>query len=422
MWHVRRVLGLVRAGVGSRAGRTTLWSFSNVALATVVGVITARTLGVDLRGVLAIFVSVAGLVVLVGTFGTNVAIRRLLPRGEVSPKQYLQVSAILFLCHMALLVAVVWGLSFLVDVIFAVPVVFFGFLAYGGAYFWSNQLLDLMNASGLMAKAAATNALGTAVCLAALVVAALSGSGLGGVVLCYFVSMVAQIVVGVFTLRHHFGGVAQPGGRGHLLRLGPKLLGLNLGQAIAYRADTALIGALGSASAAGIYAVATTPASVLTMPATALSQVVMHDAAARTTSFAGILRRVSGLMAGLAVLMLIGWLLADVVIAILFGPAFAEAAGVLRVLLLAQLLLVPFIIFSRVIVACGATWSASVPGIVGAVALVGLGLLLIPGLGAFGGAWASVCAYGLMSLVSFVQVLRYRDVLQAPSSDDGGAP
>ncbi|MEW2461735.1 lipopolysaccharide biosynthesis protein [Microbacterium sp. K41] len=415
---MRRVLRLISSGVVSRAGRTTLWSFGNVALATVVGVITARLLGVDLRGVLGIFVSVAGLVVLVGTWGTNVAIRRLLPRGEISAKQYLQVSAFLFLFHVLLLLLVVWGLSVLVDTTFAEPVVFFGFLAYGAAYFWSNQLLDLMNASGLMSKSAATNALGTAVCMAALVVAALAGAGLGGVVLCYFVSMLAQIGIGIVTLRHSFGGVAQPGARGHLLRLGPKLLGLNLGQAIAYRADTALIGALGSAGAAGIYAVATTPASVLTMPATALSQVVMHDAAARTISFRGILRRVFGLMAALAVLVVVGWLLADLVIAILFGPDFAEAAGVLRVLLLAQLLLVPFIVFSRVVVACGATWSASLPGIVGAVTLVGLGVVLIPGLGAFGGAWASVCAYAAMSLVSFVQVFRYRDTLRTPASDD----
>lgn len=409
---MRKVFGLIGAGVGSRAGRTTMWSFGNVALATLVGVITARLLGVDLRGVLGIFVSVAGLVVLVGTLGTNVAIRRLLPRGESSPKQYLQVSCLLFLFHLLLLFGVIWGLSTFVDETFAEPGIFLAFLAYGAAYFWSNQLLDLMNASGLMAKSAATNALGTAVCLAALVVAVVSGAGLAGVVLCYVVSMLAQIGIGVFFLRRSFGGVAQPGARGQLLRAGPKLLGLNLGQAIAYRADTALIGALGSAGAAGIYSVATTPASVLTLPATAVGQVMMHDAAARTISFGGLFRRVSGLMGGLAVLVVIGWLLADPVIAILFGPDFADAAGVLRVLLLAQLLLVPFIVLSRVVVACGATWSASLPGVLGAVTLLALGIVLIPGLGAFGGAWASVCAYGVMSTVSFIQVLRYRDVLR----------
>lgn len=418
---MRRVLRLIRAGVGSRAGRTTAWSFTNVALATVVGVLTARMLGVDLRGVLGIFVSVAGLAVLVGTLGTNVAIRRLLPRNEVGPKQYIRVSALLFVCHLVLLYAIVWGLSVWVDATFAEPFVAAAFLAYGGAYFWSNQLLDLMNASGLMSRSAATNAFGTAVCVAALVVAALSGAGFEGIVLCYFVSMVGQIGIGLFILRHSFERESKPGGGGRLLRLGPKLLGLNLGQAIAYRADTALIGALGSASAAGIYAVATTPASVLTMPATALSQVMMHDVAAGKVSFRGVVRRVLLMMAGLAVLVLVGWALADLLIGILYGAAFAEAAGVLRVLLLAQLLLVPFIVLSRVVVACGATWSASVPGIVGAVALIFIGVLLIPDLGAFGGAWASVCAYSMMSIVSFFQAYRRREKLVRPRSEDDGA-
>lgn len=400
----------VRRALFSRASRTTMWSMLNVLIATGVGMVTARYLGADLRGTLAILLSVAGLTVLVGTGGTNVAIRRRLPREETTALQYLQLSAILFVPYIVLLQIVAHVVAVWVDPAFFDLPVSLAFTAYGAAFFWSNQLLDLLNATGQVPLAAATNAFGTAVCLAGIGVVVLFQGELPEVALAYAASMVAQLLAALLLLKSHLrraAGLAERGRR-RLLLDGSRLMGLNLGQALTYRADTILIGALSSTHAVGIYAVATTPAAVLMLPATALGQVVMNDAANGKVTLRRILKHVLMVEMVVGVFAILLWAFADFVVVLLFGQDFASAADVLRILLIAQLALVPFLVLSRALVGFGSTWRASLPSLLGAPTLIGCGIAWIPSFGPLGGAWASVVAYSVMSLVSAAQVALVR--------------
>lgn len=397
---MKRFSEVVRRLLRSRSSRATLWSVANVIIATVIGVITARLLGASLRGTLAIVLSVAGLATLVGTLGTNVAIRRKLPRGEASVRGYLLVSAILFAPYVVLVAALLVTLSIVIDPLLAHPPVVAAFIVYAAAFFWSNQLLDLLNAVGAVPLSAATNASGTLICLVGLWVAAATGGGFTAVLAAYAFSVCGQIIVAILFLRPRIPRVSSARDQGGMVRDGVRLLGLNLGQALAYRADTLLIGALSSTYMAGIYAVAVAPAGLLRLPSTATGQVILHDSASGRANARGVWRRIGQIELALLVCAGAGWLLADPAVLLLFGTQYAEAAGVLRILLIAELALAPFLVLSRALVGVGGTWSASIPGISGAVLLVLLGVVLIPTHGAYGGAWASVAAYSLMSVIA----------------------
>jgi O-antigen/teichoic acid export membrane protein len=393
-------------GFASRSVQTTGWSAANVAIATGVGMVTARALGVELRGTLALMLSSAGLIVLLAALGTNVAIRRRLPHGQTSIRQYLQVSCALFvaLAVLASLVTVPFAAYF--DPAFGRAPVAVSFVAYCLTFFWSNQLLDLLNALGRIVMSAAINAAGTAVCFAAVLVSVTMGGDLVHIALSYSAAMVVQISLSQALIRRaeRPAGRRQEGRRS-LVRQGSLMLGLNLGQAITYRADNLLIGAFSSPAAVGIYAVAITPAALLRLPATAVGQVLFHDSATGAAGSKQVWKRVAQVEMVLVGLAAGGSLLADHVIVLLFGPAFADSAGVFRVLLIAELSLAPFLILSRVLVGRGGTWHASISGIAGAATLIGMGLILIPPYGAYGGAWASVAAYSVMSAVAALQVV-----------------
>lgn len=402
----------------SRVGRTTLWALANLPMAILTGMITARVLGVDLRGTLAIMVSVAGLSVLVGTMGTNVAIRRRLPQGRTTVSRYLLVSVALWCIYLALSQVVAHMLAVWVDPAFAQASVVIVFTSYGALYFWSNQFLDLLNAAGRVPLAAATNAFGSAVCLIGVVLALVLDVGFVGVAWSYVVSMLAQIVLAMIflraLLRNAGAGKAEPG----LLRDGVRLMGLNLGQAITYQGNPVLLGALSTTQSVGLYSVAITPAAVLSLPATAVGQTLMHDAASGRITISRVVRLVAQMELVLGAMALVGWLFADLVIVVLFGESFADAAGVLRVLLLGQLALAPFLVLSKVVVGFGSTWSASLPSMLGAIVLIGLGLIWIPIFGVDGAAWSSVIAYLMMSFVSFMQVMRMRRFLTGVIGDE----
>jgi O-antigen/teichoic acid export membrane protein len=182
-----------------------------------------------------------------------------------------------------------------------------------------------------------------------------------------------------------------------LLKDGSRLLGLNLGQSLAYRADTVMLSALSSQHQVGLYAVAVTPASILRLPSTAVGQVAFHQAAAGDAGLRQILARLAKLTGILIPLAVCGWLLADWVIPFMYGAEYRDAVGAFRILLVAEIALAPFLVLSRTMAGSGNTWGASAAGLMGVAALVTSGAVLIPGQGAEGAAWASVIAYSAMS-------------------------
>lgn len=398
------MLERLRRAATSSASAATQWSFLNVVLATIVGVITARVLGVSARGTLAILLSTGGLTILVGTLGTNMAIRRRLPQGQTTVGTYLRVSAVLFVIYVAVLPAVIAFVAAFVDPAFADWRVGLAFVLYGAGAFWSLQSFDLLNAIGKVPMATATNAFGTAVCLAGVAFVAVFHGGLVSIALCYAVSMAAQIALAIVLFRRSARDLptqGEPGGR--LVRDGALLMGLGLGQTITYQSAPVLLGALSTPQQVGLFSVAVSPASILRLPATAVGQVLLHGVAANTVPPRQVWWRLVQIQALLVPIAIIGWVLAEPATLLLFGGEFRGAIDIMRVLLIAELALSPFMILSRVLVGHGATWQTSIPGAAGAITLIGLGLIWIPAHGTMGAAWASVIAYAVMSAVCALQ-------------------
>jgi len=103
----------------------------------------------------------------------------------------------------------------------------------------------------------------------------------------------------------------------------------------------------------------------------------------------------------LAVLVLLG---ARVAIPFAFGPAFADAAPILALLMVATSALAIFNSCAPLVVAHGSMWHLTGVCLLSAAANVVLDLLLIPRFGAMGSAVATVLAYAISALLALVLV------------------
>lgn len=396
---IRRILN---AATG-RVGRTTAWSVVSVLLSTVIGMLTARLLGPNDRGLLALIVTLSGMMVLVSALGSNVAIRRLLPRSdEVSVRGYWSLTHSLLVVLLPLQVLVY---LFLTRFAGMSPgwAVMSAFLSYGLCYFYSNQSVDLLYAHGLPSTATRTKTMGTLGTLLIIVVCFVAQLGLLAVVLAYALGSLVSVAVARRVVHRHTLVDGRPAvGQRVLARTGMKLLGMTLGQVLTSRIDTFFLGLLAVPSQVGFYAVAITPAALLRLPAAALGQVVMHDAASTRVNKRKVLKRTALIVVLSVPLAVIGALSADWLIPLVFGTAFSPAAGPFKVLLLAELCMLPFLVLSRFLAAVGSPGSASACGSVGVAVLTGSSFFLIPPLGAVGAAWASVAAYASMSVLAMV--------------------
>lgn len=398
---------LLRLMTGKVAG-TAGWAMAAVAISTVTGILTARSLGPEHRGTLALVLSIAGLCVLVSAFGTNVAVRRHLPQRDlVNRRGYERVSLILLAPLAIVLASTLFLVTTLVDPTFGRWQVGVAFIGYGVSFYFSNQALDLLNALGLVKLSAKVNAIGSFICLILVGFGAAFGLGLDYMIWAYSISVICQVGL-VAVLAHARTKVpgSQAKGVRVLLRDGGQLLGLNLGQSLTYRSDTILLGALSGQFEVGNYAVATTPAAVLRIPANALGQVLFHETAMNAIDARAVLRRILVLLAMLVPIAAVGWIFADWLFPTVFGPGYTEAVWPFRFLLIAEIFLTPFLVLGRALAGGGSTWGASACGVLGVSVLVGSCLLLIPSLGATGAALASVLAYASMSVLAVVLFVR----------------
>lgn len=403
MIHVHKLIVVLKSRVAGVAG----WSTTAVAVSAVTGILTARGLGVEQRGSLALATSIAGLCVLVAALGTNVSARRHLPRRNgVTLRGYERLSLALLAPLLIILFAALYIVVSVVDPTFGDWRVGLAFIGYGVGYFFSNQSLEALNALGLVVHAARTNAIGSMLCLLLVAGASLLGGGLAAMIWAYAISAVFQFGVAiVLVARRRLRTNAEATGMARLVKDGVALLGLNLGQTLTFRSDTIILGALSSPHQLGLYAVAITPASILRIPSNALGQVALHQAALGGEVRRRILLRTSALLALLIVPAVAGGLAAEWLFITVYGVEYRAAAEVFRVLLLAELLLAPFLVLGRANAGLGRTWAASFAGVAGVGTLVTSAIVLIPIMGAMGAAWASVFAYGVMSTVATVVFL-----------------
>jgi len=385
-----------------RVGVVTLWAVAATLLNFLAGILLARVLGPGDRGLVAVVVSAAGLVAVFSALGTNVAVRAQLPRSDEINLRGFWAVTLLLSAGLALPLLVVVGMAsgVLVDERLGEVGWLAAFTACGlGAFLWF-QVKEALAAVGLIARGAVINAAGSLAFLA--LVGLLAGKShltAGAAVLAYAASTGLQFGAALGPLAPTVRGTRARGTRA-LLRSGPVYLGYHFGQDVVFRLDRYLLGVLSSPAMAGLFTVAVSLAEVLRLPALASGQFALFDAASRTVSVRAVVARTLQWTAVLTAVALPLALVAPWLVTVLYGVQFAGAVTPFRILLGAQVLLVPFLILSRVLVGLGGRSSASLPGLAGLVVLVGVGAALMPSGGATGAAIACAAAYLTMSVTA----------------------
>lgn len=116
------------------------------------------------------------------------------------------------------------------------------------------------------------------------------------------------------------------------------------------------------------------------------------------------LLRVSILVIGAGCIAL--FVLADWIVHILFGEAFAQSAAAIRILLPGVLIMTIFKVMNMDLAGKGKPWAAMLAMLPALVINVGANILLIPRLGASGAAWSSTISYSVAGLTFAVVYAR----------------
>ncbi|MGJ9421485.1 oligosaccharide flippase family protein [Aeromicrobium sp. CF3.5] len=385
------------------------WSLLSVAVSAVTGVAAARALEPSGRGLLALILSLAGICVLVGAMGTNVAIRVHLPKSDdVGIRSFLVVSVRLLLAVAITLVGLVLCAYRWIDPAFGSWSIALGFVVFGIASFVSNQALDLLNARGMVQRSAMLNALGSILTMLLVLAALFIGLGLVAVIAAYVAGPLVQGLVGLAWSADALAADESPPAARSLLRTGVRLMGFNLGQSLAYSSGPVILAAIAGSREVGIYAVAVTPASLARVPANALGQVNFYRASSGVLTLRRLRRELAVVMVSLSAMVVAGLIVAEPLVTTVFGSAYADSVVVFRLLLLAELALVPFLIIARVLAGLGLPRAASTCGTCGVPVLCVGCILLVPSYGAAGAAGASIAAYAAMSMLAVWMVCKYR--------------
>lgn len=384
-----------------RVGPLTALSISAAAVNAVAVVAIARMLVPSDRGLITIMITGGGIIAVTSACGTNVYLRAKLPGSStINLRGYAAASGALLLAVTipGLVLASMLGAHTIDRTLGTAPYII-ATTIFGIANFLWFQISEALNATGRIREFGWTNLLGSIALLFALALAAqLRPGDTTTVMYSYAASFFLRFGMGLYVTRSDFGD--SPRGVRLFLTKGPRMLGYQLGEDLVYQLDKLLLGGLAGTRQVGVYGVAAAPAELLRIPVYSLSQYTMLDAARRSVTRSDVFRRALGWTALTAAVVPVGWLLAPALINLLYGPAYADAVELFRVLLVAQVLLVPHLICSRALVGSGATWSASATGIVGIAAITLLSIALVPTYGAVGAAFACVGAYSLLSASS----------------------
>jgi O-antigen/teichoic acid export membrane protein len=311
---------------------------------------------------------------------------------------YWRLSSKLALLSLALLVPTTLIVASSFDPALAHPLALAAVAALIVTTFFANQMADCLNALHQSARSAQLNAVGFLMTALPLLVCWVAGLGVKGAILAYACGFGVRIGVGRSWLRR-LTDDAEPtaeGGEGLLLRAGLKLLGVIIGQAVLLRADQLAVGLLLGSHAAGLYAVAATPAGILTVVGASLGQVTFAEAAHGTLRRQLLIRQTAVAVATTGAAALAGVVLVPWVLPALFGHEFAGSVPVAQALLGVQVLAAGYLVVSRAVAGYGMINWAGWSGVLGAVAIIVASVLLVPRFGLFGAAGASATAFGLM--------------------------
>lgn len=395
-----------------QAAGAILWNVLGLFFSLLNGVFTARLLAPGDRGVLALAITISSMSYVLASLGTNAALRTFQPTASwASFRTYAHVSIwLLGLDVVAVGVALVLFVA--VGTVAASPWVIAVIFLLGMSNFASSQLLDVLNAVGRTSRSAAVNTVGHGLTAATLLVLFVTHtSTVAAAISAYLVGFIGRTLISLATVRRASdfvpGTLAPDRGR-RLLTQGLRFWGMTVGQAVAFRVDLLLLGFIAAPHAIGIYAVAVAPAGLTQVISNSLGQVVYREAAVGRLR----LRRLCGwaLVAfgvastyATALAIVAPWL-----IPLVFGDEYVEAVPVVRVLLLGELALAPYLVLVRALAGYNEPWWASLSGLLGSVIMFGGVALLTPELGVIGAATGVSVAYGTMLLIALFGLVAVR--------------
>lgn len=387
---------------------TTAWSIVALGCSLVSGILTARMLGPNDRGALAIVLTTAGIGTLISALGTNVALRVYLPTDpRVTLEIYRRLSAKLAVLCLAMLLPFVLFVIGPVEGDLRNPLAIACIAALVLSFFFSNQTLDCFNALHMAASSARLDAFG-AFCTAIMIVACwVTDSSLAAALMAYVVGFSVRAVLGTVMLLNSANRnvlPTPPGGERLLLTRGLPLLGANVGQAVMMRIDQVLVGLVLGSGAAGIYAVAATPAGMLAVVSNSIGQVTFAEAAHGRAGGKFLIRQVLLAVAATAAAAAIGVALVPWILPLLFGQAFSASVPIAQFLLVAQVLLSPFLVLSRATAGYAMIWAAGCTGLLGTLLILGTTLILAPRFGLLGVTFACGVTYGALTAVAAIIV------------------
>lgn len=386
-----------------RVGVVTLLTVGTAILQFLAGIIVARSLGPEGRGLVTVVISIAGIASIASALGTGVAFRRMLPQGHANVKGFARTTIFLTLLFGVPVVCLtILGVGLLVDDTVFSPLVSILFLLFGVTNVLWLQGKEALAAVGEIRYGATIGTIGSGLFLIACAAfAVVAGSSVSGMLAAYVLMNLLQAGLVWTRLRSRIRGTSTLGARA-LLRSGPPYLAYFLGQESVLRLDRTLVGVFSSSGSVGLFAVGAGLAEILRLPVLASGQFVLLDTANGRLKIWGVMKRVGLWGAMVAAVSALLWPLAPVLIPVIYGQEFSSAVDPFRILLVAQICLVPFLIVSRALVGMGGRWTTSIPSLVGLAVMFLSAPGLITELGALGGAITCALAYTGMSISSLL--------------------
>ena len=236
-----------------------------------------------------------------------------------------------------------------------------------------------------------------------------AGAGVVGAAIAYSVADLASSVALRSVVRRHLSSEVNGAGRRPILLRNsvPLVLAASIGGAY-HRIDAWLLGLLDGPETTGLYAAAYRPVEILLMPATVLgANAIAHVLTLPPPDRA---RRLGQLAAAAATSTAVAALLLaplrHQLIRALYGPVFEPSASILRVLLVSA---VPGAVVAALAPMSAATSGAAYAGAIASALTLNVlaNLVLIPGYGAIGAAWANAASQVLLAAALLISLLRH---------------
>ncbi len=363
-------------------------------------------LPVDDRGIMVIGITIAVMLALLGSAGTNAALRARLGTASGADRlaitrAYTGVTLLGAIVASVLAAIACWASATIIDERLGDVRLCLAVGLFTAVQTVTSQLTESWFANGRFFDAAKWPAAGSLGGLVGVLVASsisrtttslLLGQSIG-LLVGFGGGFVAARRAGLFVLGRPDTKVAR-----ELLVEGWPSLGYSVGLPLALRGDRYLLGIFAGPRAVAVYALAATLGEVPRTIPNAIGQIMGRRASERKDGAIGrsIVVAIAFAVATAAVISIAGWLL----IPPLFGPEFRDARVYALWLFAAEIAFVPFVLAVRVLLGRGrARWVGTV-SLAGGVLAAVLVLALAPWSGILGACISSLIAYGAMSLVA----------------------